>query len=156
MQTFYHDQYHTITILFALMGLCTVCATIFDPYILRQFKIIIVVAGGLFFLGTVVGLSIEHLINISIYCVIFGGVEIFSGVAKVNEALGMIFKEKNKLGWAFLCDAIIEIVLGTLMIIEREAELKVHLNLIAIDKIYECSIKILNGHFLTKKEKTAE
>ena len=94
-------------------------------------------------------------LEIALYCVFLGSLDLFKGIVKLIEA-GMMQKERNKMCYLFFVDSLVEIVLGVLMIIELNATIRTHVVLIGIDIVYEGIIKFINEYVEAKLFKDEE
>ena len=94
-------------------------------------------------------------LEIALYCVFLGSLDLFKGIVKLVEA-GMMQKERNKMCYLFFVDSLVEIVLGVLMIIELNATIRTHVVLIGIDIVYEGIIKFINEYVEAKLFKDEE
>ena len=137
-----------------IMAATTFFTTYYDTHINKVVRQMLIVTSIAFVLVALLGVWLKGKINVGTYCIIFGTIEALTGAAKIVEAIDLI-KNKHKMGFAFLCDAIIEVVLGVLMIIEKDERLVLHINLIAADKIYEGAIKLINMEIHERKNKEA-
>ena len=135
-----------VTLSFALAAV-TIVAGLLDPHLNSRLRLIIIATGILFFVASMIGLLLtEANLPVSVYCLIFAILEIINGILELNEGVGVI-KEKNYvMGALFIIDAIIEIVLGILMSIERHETLRHHVILIAADLFFEGTIKLINEY----------
>lgn len=147
------SDFHLVAIAFLVTSLVTLESTFFDYHIEKKFRITFYVLGILLLIISITGFILtETRISVDAYCIVYAVMEIGSGLVKVYEG-SMIIKAKNKMGYFYVIDGIIEIVLGTLMAIEQQEGLRTHLIFIAADKIYEGLIKFINSFVEDKLEK---
>ena len=153
---FFSSDFHLVAIAFLLVSIVTLISTFLDPHIYRQLRIIFYVIGGGLLAASIAGFILTELnISVEAYCIVYAIMEIISGGVKVFEGI-IILKEKNKMGILFIIDGLIEVALGTQMAIEKEEGLRIHLYLIASDKLYEGIIKLINAFVEDKMLKAEE
>lgn len=144
-------DFTVISLLMLITALVTVISTFLDEHIQPKLRMTFYMLGMVMVIISFVGFAIsEEVLSVNTYCIFYGVIEAISGGVKVYEGI-VIIKEKNKMGYLFVIDGLIEMVLGILMIIERQEGLRTHLILIAADKVYEGSIKLINTYVEDKK-----
>ena len=149
---FLQDDFMVVVTLCFALATVTIVAGVLDPHLNQKLRITIIIIGFLFAVAAAVGLILqEGALTVSTYCLIFAILEIINGIAELNEGVGVI-KEKNYvMGVLFIVDAVIEIVLGILMSIERHETLRTHVILIAADLFFEGIIKLINEYVEERK-----
>ena len=148
------DASHFIEILFFSLAGLTIVGTLLDSRIDKKLRIGLLSIGGFFLVGGILCLILKNpgYVNVSTLCIIFGVLEILSGLIKVVETI-MLAKEHNFMAHLFTVEVVFEITLGILMIIERESGIRLHLNLIAAEKLYEGTIKFFNEFVEERRRK---
>lgn len=149
------NHYFLIIVLSMIMAATTYFTTYYDIHINKVIRQLLIFVSFAFVVVALVGVWFKGHMDAATFSIVFGATEAFSGLIKIVEAIDLL-RRKNKIGFAFLCDALIEVVLGVLMIIEKDETLVLHVNLIAADKIYEGTIKLIHIILHERKlEKTA-
>lgn len=148
---FFPGDIHLVATAFLLVSFITLLSTFLDRHIEKRLRIIFYVLGGILLVASIVGFVLtETQISTDAYCLVYAILEITSGVVKIYEGITIV-KEKNKMGYLFILDGIIEAGLGIMVAIEKEEGLKMHLYYIAADKVYEGIIKFINSIIEEKK-----
>ena len=142
---FFKDDYYLISILLGIVSLVVFANTILDDFMEMKMKVLFYSLSLIFAIGALLGVMLnKNIMNVTVYSIVFGGLEIISGMVKSFEAIMTLIK-KRKIGIFMLIDGLAEIVMGVLMIIEKEEALRLHVNLIVGEKIYEGTIKTINA-----------
>lgn len=144
---FVPSNFYVVFILCFVLALVVIIPSLLDPHLKDYLRLALFIIGLLFFLGAMVGLLLNEInLPVPVYCVIFASLEIINGIAEFLEGVDII-KEKNYvMGALFIVDALIEIVLGILMSIEREETLRTHVILISADLFFEGIVKLINEY----------
>ena len=144
LSNFFPNEYHLVSLLSLIMGIITISTALLDLHLDKRVKILTIIVGLLFAINPLIGLILkEETYSIETYCMVFAIIEICNGIMEMSEAL-LLLKEKNNMWVAFLIDAFIEIILGMLMIRERDETLRTHVILIGMDLYFEGFIKFIN------------
>ena len=146
------SDFYLVAVLSLGLAVVTFVASLLDPHINQNLRLIIMAFGVLFFILSMLGLLLtENNMPVSVYCLIFAILEILNGITELNEAIGLL-KEKNyTMGVLFVIDALIEITLGILMSVERHSTLRTHVILISADLFFEGIIKLINEYVEDKR-----
>lgn len=149
---FLKNDFYLVSLLLLLLAVSAIIGAYFDPHINEYLRVAFVVIGLLFFIASMLGLLLkEDIMSVSIYCLVLAILEIINGVAKCIESYEML-KEKNYMGIAFAIDALFEIVIGALMVFEKDATLHLHSTLISGALMYEGIIKLINEYIEDKRD----
>ena len=144
-------NFYLAIILSSALAIVVLALAFFDPHMDKRLRIGLYVIGASFAVITLVGLiATEKNISLPTYCLLFAILEVICGAAKIIEAV-LVLKEGNKMGIAFIADAIFETVLGLLMVIEKHQTLRTHIILISIDLYFEGIVKFINEMVEVKK-----
>lgn len=142
-QTF-KSRHNLVTAVFLTISIVTFIGTIFDHKVMRYIRFLLLGTSIAFLVMSFVGLTLkETRLEVELYCLILGIFDIVKGLIKIGEAI-YVLKDKNKMGYLFLLDAAVEILLGVLMCIELEETLRTHVILIGINILYEGVMKFIN------------
>ena len=153
LTNFMSDDFYLASLLCLVLAIATFVPSFLDEHIHDKLKLILLVIGLLFFIASMVGLWLEEQnLPIHIYCLIFAILEIINGIAELNEAVALIKHKNIVMGILFVLDALFEVVLGILMVIERHETLHLHVTLIACDLFFEGTIKFINTFVEEKRE----
>lgn len=149
---FLDSDHRVVSVLCFALATVTLVGGILDSHKDDYLRVAIIITGLLFLIAFALGMLLnEENMAVHIYCLVFAILEIINGVFEMNEAVAL-FKEKNYvMGVLFAIDAIIEVVLGILMSIERHATLRKHVILIAADLFFEGTIKLINEYVEEKR-----
>ena len=141
------SDFHVCVILCFVLFLVVFIPGWLDPHLNFNLRITILVVGLLFFLAAMVGLLIhEENFPVWVFCIVFSILEIINGITELNEGVAIIKEKSYMMGVLFIIDALFEIVLGVLMVIERQEALRSHVILISIDLFFEGTIKLINEY----------
>lgn len=155
MTRFYKDYFYLVSFLMLLIAVIGITNALLDPHLNPYLRVAFLVISLLFLIGSMVGLLIkEDNMPLPIYCLILGILEIINGGAELTEAWHLL-KEKNFIWIPFALDALFEVVLGILMVIERDETLRFHTTLISIDLMVEGTLKLIN-EFVEDKRRSHE
>ena len=138
------DEHLLVSLTFYLIAGATFVGALLDPHVNKGVRYTLLILSVIYVgLGLLGAFAQNISLEIEIYCIILGSIDLFKGLVKISESIGML-KEKNKMGILFIIDALIEVTLGILMIIEMNETLRIHVILIGIDALYEGTIKFFN------------
>lgn len=144
---FVPSDFYVCTILCFVLFLVVFIPGWLDPHLNFNLRITILVVGLLFFLASLVGLLIhEENFPVWVFCIVFAVLEIINGITELNEGVAIIKEKSYVMGILFIVDALFEIVLGILMVFERQEALRSHVILISIDLFFEGTIKLINEY----------
>ena len=151
LSTLFPSDFHLLALTFLLVSIVTIVSTFLDAHIAKQLRILFYILGGILLASSIVGFILTELnLSVDAYCTVYALMEIISGVVKVYEGITIV-REKNKMGFFFIIDGLIEIALGILMTIEKQEGLRTHVYLVAADKVYEGAIKFINEFIEDKR-----
>ncbi len=152
---YFKNNYFLISILLGIVAITVFANTFLDDFMEVQMRGLFYALALLFVIGSLVGVMLnEQVMSVDVYSLVFGGLEIVSGILKSFEAVMTLIK-KRKIGIFMLIDGVAEIVMGILMLIEKEEALRLHVNLIVGEKVYEGAVKTVNA-FLEEKHHQKE
>ena len=142
---FFKDNFYLISILLGIVALTVFANTFLDDFMDMKIRRLFYALALLFVVGALVGVLLTNqVMSVDVYSIVFGGLEIVSGIVKSFESIMTLIK-KRKIGIFMLIDGLAEIVMGILMLIEKEEALRLHVNLIVGEKIYEGVVKTINA-----------
>lgn len=142
---FRQETFLIVIFMFLVLAAVTAITTLLERGMELKLRIMFYVLSGILLAGGLVGIILkETLLPVALYSFIFGIGELLSGAVKMYEGIMMVIK-KNKMGVFFVFDALVEITMGVIVVIRKDAVIYKHLNLIAADKLYEGSIKLINS-----------
>lgn len=149
---FVPNDFWVVTILCLVLSFVVFVPGLLDPHLNQHLRVSVLVIGLLFFIASMVGILLtETNLPVEVFCLIFAILEIINGVAEFLEGFEMITEKNYVMGALFIVDALIEIVLGILMSIERHATLRTHVILISSDLVFEGIIKLINEYVEERK-----
>ena len=154
---FLKSNFYLASALCFVLAVVTFVSGILDKHLNDYLKVTILVIGLLFLIAFAVGpLVTEENLSLFAYCLIFSILEIINAITELNEAV-VLFKHKSYLmGVLFTIDALFELILGILLIIEGQHALRTHVILISIDLFFEGTIKLINSFLEDKREEHAK
>ena len=82
----------------------------------------------------------------------FSILELLNGITELIEAIAIFKHKSNVMGVLFTIDAVFEVVLSILLIIEGQHALRTHVILISADLFFEGTIKLINQYVEDRKE----
>ena len=150
------SQHNLLVIAFAILAVAIFISVALDHNCKTGLRIALFSLVVIAMIMTIIGFFLtEDKMNIQLFTIFLGSFDIASALAKGAEAF-FILKEKNKMGLLFLVSSIFELVIGIMMIIEKNATLELHAILIGSNLAYEGVIKFLNDLYEVKKGIHAE
>lgn len=141
-----------IGLILVVGGIATICDYIGGHKIRHEFNFDLVFG----ILNIVFGIMVMTVINqIEIICLVWGIIEILKGAFEIQD-LVVILKHKNYLAFISLGCAILDIVFGTLLCIERYEDITIHLIVVGIVFIASAISQILETVIEHKNAKKVE
>ena len=151
LSLFLPSDFYLVSLTFLIVGLITIVSGLLDKDVRESTRLVILILGLLYFVFSMIGLLFtETNLSVPLYCIFLGSLDIVKGLGEIVEVVNK-FKRKNMMAIAFLIDGLIDLVLGILMVIEKDSTLRLHVNLIAGDCYFECIIRIIDEAIAEKK-----
>ncbi len=151
LSAFLPSDFYLVALVCLLVAMMTLISAYLDKDIRDSTRLSFFILGLLYFILSMVGFLINEInLPVPVYCVLLGSFDIVKGLGEIIEVVNK-FKAKNYMAVAFLIDALIDVVLGILMCIEREETLRLHVNLIAADCYYEGVIRLTDEIIAQKR-----
>ena len=150
---FLKSDFYLASALCFVLALVIIVSGFLDPHLNDYLRVAVLVVGLLFIIGFAVGpLVTEQNLSVFVYILIFSILELLNGITELIEAIA-IFKHKSYvMGVLFTIDAVFEVVLSILLIVEGQHALRTHVILISADLFFEGTIKLINQYVEDRKE----
>ena len=125
-----------------------------EEHLNSRLRIILFLISGLLLVLALLSLVMtEANLDLKTFCLFFAIIELINGIAEVFEGI-FLLKKKDYLAFALFVSALLEIVLGVLMIFERHETLRLHMYLLGANLYFEGIAKFVSETIKERKGKT--